>query len=179
MLDSNDGLKCVGLLSIVAIRQRLAHMPICACGTSAGAEGTRRSDVDTAIDLPDLAGDLRGALHELAAKVELSFEDGSKRRCLGPFGRAGLIIQHTIRHFLAVVDVPRGEFLRAVRTEELLAEVGNVPEKRSFAVLCFVHFRPPESLWGVAPVFGSHCGAQHIIRPLDKSSRQITLATDL
>ena len=110
VLDSNDGLKYVGLLSIVAIRQRLAHMPICACGTSAGAERTRSSDVDTAIDLPDLAGDLRGALHELAAKVELSFEDGSKRRCLGPFGRAGLVIQHTIRHFLAVVEYHAANF---------------------------------------------------------------------
>jgi len=37
---------------------------------------------------------LRGAFHELTAEVELGFEDGSKRRCLGPFGRAGLVIQN-------------------------------------------------------------------------------------
>ena len=55
---------------------------ICACGTSAGAEGARRSDVDMAIDFPDLAGNLRGALHQIAAKVELSFENGSERRLL-------------------------------------------------------------------------------------------------
>lgn len=78
-----------------------------------------------AVDLPDLARDFRRALHKLAAEIELCFEDGPKRCSSGPLGRTGLIIEHAIGHLLAVVDVPPCEFLRAIRIQELLAEIYN------------------------------------------------------
>src|ERR1700722_667637 len=71
---------------------------------------------------PEGTGRAGGSLDELFAVLDLRVENRRERGFLGPLGGRGLHLDRLLGDFLAGVDVPGGELLRALDAQQVAAK---------------------------------------------------------
>src|SRR5258708_6051358 len=73
-------------------------------------------------EAPEGTGCAGGSLDELFAVLDLRVENRRERGFLGPLGGRGLHLDRLLCDFLAGVDVPGGELLRALDAQQVAAK---------------------------------------------------------